>query len=120
MDDNQKIFCSVCGAEMLISSRYCMKCGALNYDHPSNSSMKKYIKKKRKEKKESLIKINADNKLDKKGITRSEKVYKMKKFIMTLFILIVIGLLIYVLWPYLEKFISFFIDLLKNSWEYFK
>ena len=59
MDDNKKIFCSVCGAEMLMSSRYCMKCGALNYDHPSNDSMKKYIKKKRKDKKESLIKKSA-------------------------------------------------------------
>lgn len=37
------IFCSRCGSEMKASARYCMKCGNLNYNHPSNESMKPYI-----------------------------------------------------------------------------
>lgn len=36
------IYCSKCGAEMRNTSRYCMKCGNLNYSHPDNESMKQY------------------------------------------------------------------------------
>lgn len=43
------IYCSRCGAEMKASSRYCMKCGNLNYDHPDNASMKKMLGKEQKE-----------------------------------------------------------------------
>ena len=43
------IYCSRCGAEMKASSRYCMKCGNLNYDHPDNASMKKILGKEQKE-----------------------------------------------------------------------
>lgn len=35
--------CPRCGAELDPSKRYCMKCGALNYNHPDNQDMKKYI-----------------------------------------------------------------------------
>ena len=35
------IYCSRCGAEMKSSSRYCMKCGNLNYDHPDNQQYRK-------------------------------------------------------------------------------
>ena len=35
--------CPRCGAEMSPEQRYCMKCGALNYDHPDNQDMKRYI-----------------------------------------------------------------------------
>ena len=35
--------CPRCGAEMKPDQRYCMKCGALNYDHPDNQKMKQYI-----------------------------------------------------------------------------
>ena len=37
------MFCPRCGAEMKSEQRYCMKCGALNYDHPDNQGMKQYI-----------------------------------------------------------------------------
>lgn len=36
------LICSKCGSEMKKESRYCMKCGNLNYSHPENESMKKY------------------------------------------------------------------------------
>lgn len=39
-------YCSRCGAEMYSNSRYCMKCGNLNPDHPDNKGMIKYIEKK--------------------------------------------------------------------------
>lgn len=41
-DRIEKIYCSVCGAEMSSTSRCCIKCGALNYEHPANAGMKKY------------------------------------------------------------------------------
>ena len=37
------MICPRCGAEMSSEQRYCMKCGALNYDHPDNQQMKRYI-----------------------------------------------------------------------------
>lgn len=36
------IICPKCGSEMKKESRYCMKCGNLNYAHPDNESMKQY------------------------------------------------------------------------------
>lgn len=45
-NDDRVIYCSRCGAEMKASSRYCMKCGNLNYDHPENNNMKKFIDEK--------------------------------------------------------------------------
>ena len=39
------MICPRCGAEMDPSKRYCMKCGALNYEHPDNQKMKQYISK---------------------------------------------------------------------------
>lgn len=41
--NNEIIYCPRCGAEMKASSRYCMKCGCLNYDHPENANMRQYI-----------------------------------------------------------------------------
>ena len=41
-ENDYTFFCSRCGAEMKSSSRYCMKCGNLNYDHPANANMKKF------------------------------------------------------------------------------
>ncbi len=43
-DDELTIYCARCGAEMKQSSRYCMKCGNLNYDHPDNAKYKKLEK----------------------------------------------------------------------------
>lgn len=37
------MICPRCGAEMKPEQRYCMKCGALNYNHPDNQKMKQYI-----------------------------------------------------------------------------
>ena len=44
-DKGYIIYCSRCGAEMNSNSRYCMKCGNLNYNHSANANMKS-IKKK--------------------------------------------------------------------------
>ena len=46
--------CSKCGASMESNKRYCMKCGALNYDHPDNEYMKKYVSN------DEIDKINRD------------------------------------------------------------
>lgn len=46
MDNGYKIYCSRCGAEMNSNSRYCMKCGNLNYDHAANESMKNIMNPK--------------------------------------------------------------------------
>lgn len=35
--------CPRCGAILNPEQRYCMKCGALNYEHPDNQKMRKYI-----------------------------------------------------------------------------
>ena len=37
------IICDKCGTSYSSSQRYCMKCGSLNYSHPSNQSMKQYL-----------------------------------------------------------------------------
>ena len=37
------IVCDKCGTSYSSSQRYCMKCGNLNYSHPSNQSMKQYL-----------------------------------------------------------------------------
>ena len=42
-NESQKIYCQRCGAEMNSNSRYCMKCGNLNYDHNANETMRPYI-----------------------------------------------------------------------------
>lgn len=42
MNEEKMIYCSRCGELMKASSRYCMKCGNLNYDHPDNKNMQKF------------------------------------------------------------------------------
>ena len=42
-NEGHMIFCSRCGAEMKSNSRYCMKCGNLNYEHKDNERMRAYI-----------------------------------------------------------------------------
>lgn len=37
------MFCPRCGEKMDPNRRYCMKCGALNYEHPENQKMTQYI-----------------------------------------------------------------------------
>ena len=43
-NDSNKIYCSRCGSEMAASSRYCMKCGNLNENHPDNNKYSKILK----------------------------------------------------------------------------
>lgn len=43
------IRCSRCGSDMKSSSRYCMKCGNLNMNHPDNKNMKKFYKNRKDE-----------------------------------------------------------------------
>ena len=50
MSDNStssfgSMYCARCGAPFNPKSRYCMKCGNINPDHPDNKNMSKYIKK---------------------------------------------------------------------------
>lgn len=41
------IYCSRCGSEYTSDSRYCMKCGNLNPDHPLNKDVSKLVKKEK-------------------------------------------------------------------------
>ena len=47
-DGGYTIYCSRCGAEMSSTSRYCMKCGNLNYEHESNKNMVRFMPKRKK------------------------------------------------------------------------
>lgn len=42
------IYCSRCGEPMKNTSRYCLKCGNLNPDHPANQNYSKILKKQKK------------------------------------------------------------------------
>ena len=42
-EEKNIIYCSRCGAEMSDNSRYCMKCGNLNYNHEANKGMRPFI-----------------------------------------------------------------------------
>lgn len=60
------------------------------------------------------------NELDEDGITKTEKEYKKNKVFKIIIILLVIGVLLYLLWPYLKIFGVWFIELLKESFNFFK
>jgi len=45
MKSDEILYCSRCGEEISVNSRYCMKCGNINYNHPENQGMKKFEKK---------------------------------------------------------------------------
>ena len=45
MNDADKTYCSRCGSEMSLNSRYCMKCGNLNERHPDNNKYSKIMDK---------------------------------------------------------------------------
>ena len=57
--------CPRCGAEMNPEQRYCMKCGALNYDHPDNKQMKTLMSEKEFEKSNEEYQKNATKEVDK-------------------------------------------------------
>lgn len=42
MKTDEIIYCSRCGEEFSVNSRYCMKCGNINYNHPDNKNMKQF------------------------------------------------------------------------------
>ena len=50
MDNEENIiYCSRCGSKMSAKSRYCMKCGNLNEEHPDNNKYSGIIEKTKKE-----------------------------------------------------------------------
>lgn len=56
MNDEEIIYCSRCGEAMKASSRYCMKCGNLNYNHPDNQNMQQF-----KAKEENSYQVGSGN-----------------------------------------------------------
>lgn len=60
-DKEYMIRCSRCGSEMKNTARYCLKCGNLNMNHPSNKNMKKFYKNRKEE-----FFISNDEDVDKK------------------------------------------------------
>ena len=44
MDNEKIVYCSQCGEKMKNSSRYCMKCGKLNFNHEANAHIKEVMK----------------------------------------------------------------------------
>lgn len=68
------IFCSRCGNEYSSESRYCMKCGNLNPDHPKNKKMVPYISNHKEEysvgKGQDNVKVN-QNEVSGKGASIS-------------------------------------------------
>lgn len=62
-NDGYVFTCSRCGSEMNSNSRYCMKCGNLNPNHPDNKAMSKYLGKETYEFKNNqqvLSQVNAN------------------------------------------------------------
>lgn len=100
--------CARCGAKMDPKQRYCMKCGAINYEHPDNQSMKKYITEKEivksneeyiknKEEKE-VNKIYVGGKLvDEKLISPKQKTNSKKSLIFIIIIVILIIIILYII-----------------------
>ena len=43
IDSKDYLICPRCGEPMKTDARCCLKCGALNYEHPDNSYMKSHI-----------------------------------------------------------------------------
>ena len=77
MNDEQgsTIYCSRCGAEMKSTSRYCMKCGNLNYDHEDNKDYVYVIDNDSiVHKKEIQIGASSDLYVEVDGLEEDEKV----------------------------------------------
>ena len=70
--------------------------------------------------KDRISTIDRANEVDEDGITKTEKEYKKNKVFKIIIILLVIGVLLYLLWPYLKIFGVWFIELLKESFNFFK
>ena len=112
INSSDYIYCYKCGEPMKPNARCCMKCGALNYDHPDNSYMKNYISVKREYKKTreefEESKNNSSNdvyvggqKLEEVNIKEEPKrEYKKRVYIpinIIILVLLIIGFIIYLI-----------------------
>lgn len=64
IDSKDYLICPRCGEPMKTDARCCLKCGALNYEHPDNSYMKSHISE------DKMDKINREK--FEKGINDSD------------------------------------------------
>lgn len=104
------MFCPRCGSEMDPKQRYCMKCGALNYDHPDNQKMKQYITEEEFNKANEEYnnpEKNAVETVEIGGRTYETKTANKKKYVDTraalgllFFITICLGAVYYFVFPY--------------------
>ena len=87
IDSKDYVICSKCGKPIKTKDRYCLKCGALNLDHPENQYLRKYmsfknIEKKNRQEFEEHTEQKVDDvyvggkKLEKEYITESNEVKK--------------------------------------------
>ena len=67
-NEENVIYCSRCGSPMNAGSRYCMKCGNLNENHPENDKYSKILKKTNKD---NNYQIGSGKKLFDKGNNKS-------------------------------------------------
>lgn len=107
INSSDYIFCSKCGEPMKPDARYCMKCGALNYEHPDNGYMKNYVSVKKLEKKNKKdFEENKDNNKfveeEKEETNIQEPIKESKKIIyipinIIILILLIIAFIIYLM-----------------------
>ncbi len=101
MDKKDIIFCDRCGAEMNKDARYCLKCGKLNYDNPSNASMVKYASEENNNSNNNFIKNNSIY----QKATKAGNIKIM--YITNAFLFIGLLLLLYILFFVIYKHTSF-------------
>ncbi len=106
------INCSRCGAQMRNDARYCMKCGNLNYAHQENKSMQQYATNNSKDNdyRDMSLKNYKASLVDKNGITKTEKKYRIKKFLLTIILLIALGYLVYWGRDYIKMIYEFILE----------
>ena len=119
------IYCPICGAEMNRKARCCLKCGALNYDHPANKTMKKYSKVKKgkfldnfewhenKRDVDMTLKNSSisDSMINNSKITKTEKKYRVAKIFVNILLFGVIGIALYYVFPILVFIFNKIIEL---------
>ena len=126
--DNQEeiIYCKKCGSPMKKTWRCCMKCGAINYAHPENQSMKKYEPKEKKET-YTYVPMDASNNISTTTVssnpnkmTSSEKKYRLKHVFFVLFILLLVTCAFLFFSPYLKEIWNKIVDLFMKIFTDFK